>query len=170
MQGVCATNNQFPDVFERSLLNFDRTGGQFGKNVGWGAAGRTLIPCRDTLDETKAYDTHAPLKVLSPRGDDWWKFYSRHAQESLGLEVTEEGEGVGSDMGGCVGMTQSGGDGRDDQSNTTDDGNDPTNCRNVDGLSICQFGLEACDGLASGCAVDVDLHARIKVRNSIGDT
>ena len=94
------------------LLHFDGNVGQLLQVSGRSTASCTLVPSGHPLQETNANDTHAPLEVLGPCSNDGRKRYGAHAEESLGLEVTKERHGVGSDVGSRVRVAQSGGDGR----------------------------------------------------------
>ena len=61
-----------------------------------------LIPGEDVLHPAKSDNAHSPLEVESPGVNDGRHGDSRKSDDSLGLEVCEEGQGVGSEMGSCI--------------------------------------------------------------------
>ena len=71
------------------LLNFDGDVRQLREVGCWASASGTLVPCCHILEELNADDTHGPLEVLGPGGDDGRKRDGAKTDESLCLEITE---------------------------------------------------------------------------------
>ena len=72
------------------LLYFDGDVRQLREVGGWASAGSTLVPCCHVLEKLDADNTHGPLEVLGPGGDDGGKRNSAETDEGLCLEVTEQ--------------------------------------------------------------------------------
>lgn len=154
---------------EGTLLHFDRLGRQLGQDSAGSASSRALVPGSDVLDKADTNDAHAPLEVLSPRSDNGRKRNSSHTDQRLGLEVTEERKSVGSDVSGSVGVSKTGGDGRNEQGEADNDGDSPRDGLLVDSLAVREFGLHAGSGSTSVGAIDVDLNLGIEVRDGVCD-
>ena len=118
------------------------------------------------MEETNPDNAHCPLKVLCPRCYDRWQIDGRHANESLGLEIAEERECVGSDVSSSIGMSETGSNSRSDECKTCNYGRDPADCLLIDRLSIRKLCFDTSDARATVRHVNVDLDFRIKIRNS----
>ena len=95
---------------------------------------------------------------------------SSQTDDSLCLEETEQGYGVGSNVSSSIGVAQTRSDSSRDQAKTSDDGGDPANGRLIDGLGVGQIGLHTRQHLASVPIIDIDANFSIEIWHSIGNT
>lgn len=156
-------------VFQAALLHGDGGCAQVGQRRRRSAAGRSLIPCSNVLEEPNANDTHAPLEILGPGSNNWWQSNGSQSDERLGLEITKECESVGSDVCCSVGVTQARGNGRSDQRKTRDDSDNPCDSLLVNGLAVGQLGLDTGSGVVGIGSDEVDLYLGIEIWDGVCD-
>jgi hypothetical protein len=118
------------------LLNLDGVDVELRQMSSGCSTRGTLIPGSQGLEELDADDTHGPLEVLCPGGNNGGQRDGAQANESLGLHVAEERHGVGGNVGSSVGVTQAGGDGRGSETDSSDDGGDPSDSLLLDRVAV----------------------------------
>jgi len=133
------------------------------------AARRTLVPGGKLLKEAHTDDTHGPLEVLRPRGDNGRKRHSAHAEEGLGLEVAEKRHGVGGDVSGGIGVPEPRGDGRYNQTHAGNDGGHPCHGFLLDAVAVGQLGLNTGKRLLCVLVGDSDANDGVQIGNGVGN-
>ncbi len=154
---------------QRALLDLDRRLAQTGKQGRGRPAGGALIPGKGLLHEADLHDAHGPGEILRPGLGERGQIDGGHADHGLGLEVAEQRQRVGGDVGRRVGVAQGRGEGRGDETQAGDDGRRPAHTGLVDRLGVGQLRLEAGDAGAGVGRVDVDAHEAVQVGNGVGD-
>ena len=114
-------------------------------------------------------DTHTPLEVLGPRCDNGRERHSRHSDECLRLEESEQRQGVRCDVSGGIGVAHSRRDGRGNKADASDDGGGPSDGLLINSLSVREFSLDTSEGFSGVGRVDVDLDLAIEIRNTVCD-
>lgn len=136
----------------------------------WGSSRSALVPSGHLLQELNADYAHGPLEVLRPGSDNGRKRDSAHADEGLRLEVAEERHGVGGNVGSGIGVTESRGYGRCNQSQAGYYSGNPCDSLLVDGAPVGQLGFNTGLELVGRRVPDPNAHEEVQVRDGVGNS
>lgn len=136
------------DKIQRSLLNLHGNGRKRVEDGGRSTTSGALVPGKDVLHELETNDSHAPLEILGPRHDNRRQRHTSETKHGLGLEVTKEREGVGSDVGSGIVVTETRHDSRRCESQTSDNGSSPLDTKQIHRLSVGNISLHASNSVS----------------------
>ena len=158
-----------PPHVERALLDVDRRVREGAEQDRRSATGGSQVPVEEALHEADPHDAHGPGEVLGPGLDQRRQRHGRHADHGLSLEVAEERERIGGDVGGGVRVAQARGDGGGDEAEAGDDGRRPADTVLLDRLGVGQLGLDAGNRIVTARRVDVDADQTVEIGDGVGD-